>query len=105
MKWFGWFRKKKKKVTNTREELYELFDDFTPYVVDFVYDSFFMGALLTLSYVGTDEFPSIMDEYAGFMEFISSLETIDPSEQELRDSLIRKELQDLLDAAKNDGNA
>lgn len=95
----NWLRPRQKDLFS-RKELRKLYKEYPTYVVDFVYESFFMGSMVTLSYVGTPMFATVMSEYAGFMEYLAD---IGQDEMEaakvMRDALIRKDLQDLLDSA------
>jgi hypothetical protein len=94
----NWMRRKRDLFT--RKELRKLNPDYPDYVIDFVYESFFLGGMLTLSYFGTDAFPEIIEEYADFMGYLA-LQGIDEEEdsQGMRDRLIRSDLQALLDSA------
>lgn len=90
-----WF--KKKKYPYEFKELQKMYSHLPEFIVKFIYESFYMGAMVSLSYVGTDEFTEIFETYSAFLTKLEEVQSrTDAETSEIRDTLLRNELQSIL---------
>ena len=85
--------KKKPKDDFTRKELQRIYSHLPEFIVNFVHDTFFLAAVTTLSWWGTDNFDKLMKEHIEFLKTADAMSVKEEKPEDdvkLSDSLLTK---------------